>query len=513
MKRIKANDYLLLLALLVTGSIYSQGPQKNTEIITDPAAIQKLKSEVEANPGDLKKHQEYIKAVGLESPELEKQYDAWIKQFPAMAIVPFAIGDAYCNKESPKARPYLLKAVAIDPKFAKAYSDLWIDGERWGDFNASRAYLAKAVEADPANADYNFYYANSFSKIDEAKYKRLSLAVAKNFPATERGAQSLYWLANRSNDPKEKIAYYEQARTDFPADKFSWTSSSMSEYFDLLLETDPAKAASLAQSMQETMTKDNQKKQWASQVALAQNVMQARSLITENKMNEANAILAKINVGRYSSAKAAILLMRAEAADKSGNTQAAYDSLLASYAKEPTEKIGNAVKKYGKKLNKDEATVNADVLKIREDGAKTAQPFTFEQYMKPGSASLSDYRGKVVLITYWFPGCGPCRGEFPHFENVIRKYKGKDVAYLGLNIALDQDDYVVPFMKSSGYSFTPLRVDPKWEKGNLDNRNAAPMNFLIDKEGRIVFANFRTNESNERTLELMINSLLTGKAI
>ena len=130
-----------------------------------------------------------------------------------------------------------------------------------------------------------------------------------------------------------------------------------------------------------------------------------------------------------------------------------------------------------------------------------------------GKASLSDYKGKVVLLTYWFPGCGPCRGEFPHFENVLKKFKGGDLVYLGINIAADQNDYVLPFMRSSGYSFIPLLDDSTWIKGPLDNRRAAPVNFLIDQNGKITFSNFRTDESNEAVLETMINSMLTRKTI
>jgi hypothetical protein len=48
-------------------------------------------------------------------------------------------------------------------------------------------------------------------------------------------------------------------------------------------------------------------------------------------------------------------------------------------------------------------------------------------------------------------------------------------------------------------------------KGNLDNRDAAPMNFLIDREGRLIFSNFRTDGNNEEDLELMINLLLNPK--
>ena len=68
-------------------------------------------------------------------------------------------------------------------------------------------------------------------------------------------------------------------------------------------------------------------------------------------------------------------------------------------------------------------------------------------------------------------------------------------------------------MKSSGYSFIPLKDNDKWVKGPLDNRNAAPVNFLIDQEGKIIFSNFRTDNKNEATLKMMINSLLDKKNI
>jgi thiol-disulfide isomerase/thioredoxin len=125
-----------------------------------------------------------------------------------------------------------------------------------------------------------------------------------------------------------------------------------------------------------------------------------------------------------------------------------------------------------------------------------------------GEASLADFKGKAILLTYWFPGCGPCRGEFPHFENVVRKFKGKDLEYIGINIVSDQNEYVVPFMKSSGYSFTPLEEVRERVKGNLDNRGAAPANFLIDKQGRVIFSDFRTDGDNEEDLEMMINMLV-----
>ncbi|MDB5231561.1 MAG: redoxin protein [Chitinophagaceae bacterium] len=497
-------------------------PAKTTPVT--PAAptaddLAKLRLTIEQNPNSLEAHEAYLKASGFtkygtpEDPAFVKQYEDWMKKFPNSAVVAYALGHAFAGKESPKAKPYLLRAVEIDPGFDKAYFDLWIDGERWGDFKASAAYLAKAKNAAPSNPDYAFYYANTFSNTDVKEYKRLSLDVAKNFPNTERGAQALYWLGNRIQNTQEKIAFYEQQKRDFPADKFSWTSSGMSEYYGILLKSDASKALALAQEMLQLKGKDaRDAKAWDANIVLAKNIMQVQALLSEGKTADAAAVMDKVAVPRYSTAKEYIVFLKSRTLDGAGKTEEAYKNLLSVYAKEPTEELSRQMIQYGNKLGKDQSKVNEDIWYMRDTAAKDAPDFNLENYFTKNNVSLSDYKGKVVLITYWFPGCGPCRGEFPHFENVVKKFKGRnDFVYLGINIVADQDDYVLPFMKSSGYSFTPLKDNDKWQKGPLDNRNAAPVNFLLGPDGKIIFANFRTDAGTEQTLETMISSTLSKK--
>lgn len=508
----------LSLASLLVGTSNAMAQIAKTETAAAAEDLSTFKAAVEANPSSIEAHQAYIKATGFtkrdatENPELAKQYAAWMKQFPQNAIVPFALGEAYYQKELPSAKPYLLKALELDPKMAKAYFYLWIDAERWGDFAGGRDYLAKAIKADPTNPDYNFYYASSFSSVDPDKYRSLSLEVAKKFPASERGAQALYWLGARFTDTKERIGYYELLKNSYAPDKFSWSSSGMSGYFDLLLTVAPEKALELARSMEQTMTKEEQKKSWAEQAATAQNIVRAQLLLAEKKPGEAVAILEKTRVSRWSTSKLYVEMLKASALDASGKTAVAYDNLKLYYAKEPVKELEKALKAYGAKLGKNQGQVESDVWYVRDTAARQATPFELKRYLTTGMLSLADLKGKVVLLTYWFPGCGPCRGEFPHFEDVVRKFKGKNLEYVGINIAPEQNDYVVPFMKSSGYSFTPIEEVPGRVKGNLDNRNAAPVNFLLDQEGRIMFSNFRTDEHNEDVLEAMISSLMNRKA-
>ena len=510
-------SYSFLLLFIVTGmlKVYAQSAAESTA--PNPEEISKIELAISQTPDDLTLHEKYLKATQFskygakEDPEFIKQYEEWMIKFPKSAAIPYALGHAFASKESPKAKPYLLKAVAIDPKFDKAYFDLWIDGERWGDFKVANEYLAKAKEAAPANANYAFYYADGFKETDWGKYIKMSLEVAANFPNTERGAQALYWLANRSNDPKTKVIYYEQQKKDFPADKFNWTFSGMSEYFNLLLEESPEKAIALADYM--ISLKGKGVKAWETNRKTGVNTGEALSLLAKGKAVEASVILDSVGVPRYSSAKEYILLLKSKALNAAGKTSNAYTILLASYAKEPTTTLNKQLLVYGKQLGKKEIDVQKDILYIRDTASRQAPVFDLDTYLTAGHSSLNDYKGKVVLLTYWFPGCGPCRGEFPHFENVVKEFKGKEFVYLGINIVADQDDYVVPFMTSSGYSFIPLKDNNKWVKGPLDNRNAAPVNFLINQEGKIIFSNFRTDNKNEATLKMMINSLLDKKNI
>ena len=93
------------------------------------------------------------------------------------------------------------------------------------------------------------------------------------------------------------------------------------------------------------------------------------------------------------------------------------------------------------------------------------------------------------------------------FEKIGKLWPVKEVAYLAVNVMPVQDDYVLPFLRGSQYSFTPLRGTAEWAAQTYKVQGQ-PANFLIDGAGRIVFSDFFINGSNERMLELMIASML-----
>ncbi|HSZ35213.1 MAG TPA: redoxin domain-containing protein, partial [Puia sp.] len=436
----------------------------------------------------------------LRDPALITQYKNWMVKYPADSNIPFAIGGALNGKELPEAKEFLLKVVELDPKNAKAWFMLALDAERWGQKQLSKEYMVKAAEAAPGDASYAFYAMSVSKDLDPDNYPQKVMDFTKRFPASERGAQALYWLAFDSKTLNDKIKYFEELKRLYPPQKFNWSGFGMTELWVAYLETDPNKAMAL---VNEVGTAD---KSWKSMKAVTDSILKERKMADVQNFKGAIQLLSQTKSPRYPNVSDFLYQEQASLLDKSGNARAAYDTLAAKSAKMPTDQLLSAVELYGDKLGKNKEQVLADVKTIRESTAVIARPFELGLYTSDGKLNLNDLKGKVVLLTFWFPGCGPCRGEFPHFQEVINEYKVQDVVYIGINVAPEQNEYVLPFMKNTKYSFIPLRGTDSVVKDY--NVQGEPTNFLIDKDGKIAYTDFSIDANNQRTLELMISSLL-----
>jgi thiol-disulfide isomerase/thioredoxin len=236
-----------------------------------------------------------------------------------------------------------------------------------------------------------------------------------------------------------------------------------------------------------------------------------KALVAAARFVDAVPKLEQLPVDRRSSNPGLTLLLKSEVLAGAGQVQTAYDLLVQRYAPTPEDELRAPLLAFGVRLGKTPAQVDADIWKLRDAAAKPAPEFALQRYDSPAQVSLSGLRGKVVFVTFWFPGCGPCRGEFPHFENVVAQFKGQtDLVYLAPNGIAKQDDYVLPFMAGTKYSFLPLKGGDSPAAYGV---RGYPSNFLIDRDGRIVFANFRAHDAaSELTLQRMIESLLSRPA-
>lgn len=485
-----------------------------------------LADAIEADPDFLAAHEavdkvrESVRMAAFRNKELQPaaeelnktidaRYAEWRTKFPDSIGLTFATASRLYHEEDPQARDLLLKVVAHDPGFARGWFMLSIDAERWGDGKLASEYMGRASQAEPATPDYAFYYASGLDSVAPAKWEAAMRDVAQRFPQSERGAQALYWLGQKTEGDAKRISIWEESRAAFPPEKFGWSASSMNGLFDAYVRTAPDKAAALADDL--AKVPGDSAKQWSDRAVFARNFSEVRVLAAAGRFADAAAKLDTLPVERRSSNPISTLLLKAQVLAGAGQVQAAYDLLVQRVAPTPDDEFRGPLLDYAARLGKSSAQLDADIWKLRDVAAKPAPGFDLGDYTSPNNVTLAGLRGKVVFVTFWFPGCGPCRGEFPHFENVVRKFKGnQDVVYLGINGIRKQDDYVVPFMKGTQYSFTPLKG------GEVDKAYGVrgyPSNFLIDRDGRIVFSNFRAHDAqSELTLQRMIESLLARPA-
>ncbi|RJP50637.1 MAG: TlpA family protein disulfide reductase [Anaerolineaceae bacterium] len=114
----------------------------------------------------------------------------------------------------------------------------------------------------------------------------------------------------------------------------------------------------------------------------------------------------------------------------------------------------------------------------------TSPDFTLD-LLGGGSVSLSDLRGKVVLINFWTSWCPPCRLEMPAIEKTFRNYKDLGLVVIGLNLtAQDSELDVAGFVQEIGMTF-PVALDRDNAIGNLYRVTALPTSFFIDRNGII----------------------------
>jgi len=101
--------------------------------------------------------------------------------------------------------------------------------------------------------------------------------------------------------------------------------------------------------------------------------------------------------------------------------------------------------------------------------------------------SLSDYKGKAVLINFWATWCAPCRSEIPLLETLHAEWAGRDVSVVG--VAVDYRDKVLEFADRFKIGY-PLLIG---EQDALDAATALgvetpvfPFTVFTDRRGEVV---------------------------
>jgi len=137
----------------------------------------------------------------------------------------------------------------------------------------------------------------------------------------------------------------------------------------------------------------------------------------------------------------------------------------------------------------------------------TATNFTLKD-LSGNEVSLSDFKGKVVMLDFWATWCPPCVKAVPELIALHEKYKAQGFEVIGISMDHSVTD-ARNFVKDKIIPYTVLMTDSKVEKqyGVIN----IPVTFLIDRSGKVVKKHLGfapgVGEQIEKEIRLLIEDM------
>ena len=128
--------------------------------------------------------------------------------------------------------------------------------------------------------------------------------------------------------------------------------------------------------------------------------------------------------------------------------------------------------------------------------------------VKGKKVKLSDYKGKVVVISFWATWCKPCIKELKFFQKLQKKKKGSFEIFAISTDAPDTYARVRAMAKKKRWPFVVLTDQDGQVTKTLNPRIANPYTILVDKKGKSAYQHEGFTSGDEKQYVEYITKLI-----
>ena len=141
------------------------------------------------------------------------------------------------------------------------------------------------------------------------------------------------------------------------------------------------------------------------------------------------------------------------------------------------------------------------------DPADFALPGLFDESM---IHTLSQYRGRPVILNFWASWCPPCRAEMPAFQRAYEKYGAEGLVVLAINQTYSDDvEAARAFANEMDLTFPLIRDDSGSVSLGVFDVRGLPTTIIIRPDGTI--ATVQVGQMSDEQIEEIGGKLVAGK--
>ena len=151
-------------------------------------------------------------------------------------------------------------------------------------------------------------------------------------------------------------------------------------------------------------------------------------------------------------------------------------------------------------------------FKVAQAGRTAPEITGITNWLNSSPLTLSELRGKVVMVDFWTHGCINCVRTLPHVTKLYEKYKSRGLVVIGVHtpeFAFEKSTAnVAAAIKLHNITY-PVAQDNNFATWRAYSNRYWPAQYIVDKSGKVVFQHFGEEQYEliDQTVARLLNEV------